>query len=155
MITIEAFNEVFVDDLWQVYYSAIRDVCINNYTDRQVKAWAPDDLDRTIWKDKMLEITPFIASIASTIVGYADLQEDGKIDHFYVHGAHQARGVGRALMECILCQGGEWDYLYSDVSFTAKPFFEHYGFSVLKVQEFEVRGEKLQNNLMRRSRLGS
>ena len=41
---------------------------------------------------------PFVAEIEGQIVGYADLQEDGYIDHFFVSGSMARRGVGSALM---------------------------------------------------------
>lgn len=37
---------------------------------------------------------------------------------------------------------------YADVSMTAKPFFQHYGFAVVRQQQKEVRGVVLTNFLM-------
>ena len=38
--------------------------------------------------------------------------------------------------------------LYSHVSITAKPFFEHFGFKVVNPQQVEIRGEILTNYVM-------
>ncbi len=38
--------------------------------------------------------------------------------------------------------------LYSHVSTTAKPFFDHLGFRVVKEQQVEMRGELLSNYVM-------
>jgi putative acetyltransferase len=81
-------------------------------------------------------------------VGYADLQSSGLIDHFFVHGKYQSMGVGGALMNAILEKEHSMTKLYSHVSITAKPFFQHYGFTVKKVQEVEIRGCKIKNNVM-------
>ncbi len=37
---------------------------------------------------------------------------------------------------------------YSHVSITAKPFFAHFGFDVVKAQEVEIRGQVLSNYIM-------
>lgn len=151
MISIVNFEKGMEDELWKVYFSAIRMVCINNYSLRQIQAWAPDQFNMDVWAKKIQEINPFVAKIGSTVVGYADLQPDGLIDHFFVHGEHQSIGAGTMLMKSILQKGHHMEKLYSHVSITAKPFFKHYGFIVLKEQEIELRGEILINNVMQRN----
>lgn len=39
--------------LWEVFYSAIHKVCAKDYTEEQINAWAPDDLDPGIWVSKI------------------------------------------------------------------------------------------------------
>jgi len=136
--------------IWQVYYSAIRLGCINDYSKEQVEAWAPDHYEMELWEQKIRSLDPFIAKIGSTIVGYADLQPDGKIDHFFVHGKYQGLGVGTILMETILDEAKHFKKLYSEVSMTAKPFYLHHGFSLVRVQKVDIRGVILINNLMQR-----
>ena len=150
MITIRKFKIGDEDGMWNVFYSSIHQVCSSNYTDEQIQAWAPDDLDPSIWVSKMQSIKPFVAVLGEKIIGYADLQNDGKIDHFFVHGDHQAQGVGSSLMTNIIENGVNKDKLYSEVSHTAKPFFEKCGFKVIKVQQVNMRGVELTNNIMER-----
>jgi putative acetyltransferase len=45
--------------------------------------------------------------------------------------------------------------LYSEVSITARPFFEYFGFRVVNTKEIAVRGQKLNNFLMKRVVRGS
>ncbi|MCK5855808.1 MAG: GNAT family N-acetyltransferase [Sulfurovaceae bacterium] len=135
-------------DLWQVYYTAIRLVCAKDYSDEQIKAWAPDNFDMKIFEEQQEILNPFVAKLGATIVGYADLQPNGLIDHFFVHGKYQSMGVGGALMNAILQKGHSMSKLYSHVSMTAKPFSQHYDFTVKKVQKVEVRGCKMKNNIM-------
>ncbi|WP_369921712.1 hypothetical protein AB8E32_05500 [Marinomonas polaris] len=40
--------------------------------------------------------------------------------------------------------------LYSHVSIAARPFFEHFGFSVMNEQRISLRGQELTNFVMER-----
>lgn len=42
------------------------------------------------------------------------------------------------------------DRIYSEVSVTARPFYEHMGFIVVNEQQIEVRGATLTNYVMER-----
>lgn len=101
----------------------------------------------------MSSINPFIAQINGVIVGYSDLQSSGLIDHFFCHHSYQGSGVGKALMSHIFEKGKDRgiNRFHSEVSITAKPFYEHFGFLVVKEQSFEVRGQKLTNYIMEKT----
>lgn len=150
MISIEPYRAGLEQDLWEVYHTAIRLVCTRDYSPEQVRAWAPDDLDPQDFADKLGQIQPFIAVLDGQVAGYADLQADGYIDHFFVHGRLQGKGVGSALMGRILTEGSSLDRLYSHVSVTAKSFFKAHGFAVIKEQRIELRGQWLKNSVMER-----
>jgi len=148
MITIRKFEIGDEGYIWNVFYSSIHQICSKDYSRDQVEAWAPKHLDSNIWRQKIQSICPFVAVLENTIVGYADIQPDGKIDHFYVHGNHQSKGIGKALMSNIFEKATKLDRLYSEVSHTAKPFFIKYGFNVIKQQQVQIRGMTLTNNIM-------
>ena len=78
------------------------------------------------------------------------MQNDGYIDFFFCHHAYQGKGVGKALMQHIIKTGRRYGLkrFYADVSITAKPFFQHYGFVVVRQQQKTVRGVVLTNFLM-------
>ena len=136
--------------LWEVFYSAIHQVCRKDYTEEQINAWAPDNLEPGIWDSKIRSVKPIVVVLHNKIVGYSDLQESGLIDHFFVHGDYQRRGIGRILMSEILKRGSSKEMLYSEVSHTAKPFYESYGFHVVKKQTVNMRGVLINNNVMER-----
>ncbi len=105
MITINKFEKEMIADLWQVYFTAIRLICVKDYSDEQVNAWAPDNFDMKLFEERQENLNPFVAKMGSKVVGYADLQPNGLIDHFFVHGKYQSMGVGGALMNSILKKG--------------------------------------------------
>lgn len=101
----------------------------------------------------MQGLRPFVAVDGASFLGYADCQSDGLIDHFFVHHQHQRQGVGNLLMARIEEHAGSVgiEVLTSNVSITARPFFERHGFSVVRQQQVEVRGESLTNFRMSRT----
>jgi putative acetyltransferase len=111
-----------------------------DYTAQQINAWAPPELDPALWRQRMRNIKPFVAQQGSAILGYADLQSTGYIDHFFVSGHRPRQGIGSLLMKRLHEEAAMMGLreLSSDVSRTAQPFFERHGFRVL-VQRAPVR----------------
>lgn len=138
--------------LHAVYHSAIHQIAIRDYTAEQVNAWAPDTLDLEVWKKRMRGIKPFVAVADGEIVGYGDVQTNGYIDHFFVSGTCPRQGVGRLLMEKIHETANQigLSELRSDVSRTAQPFFEHFGFQVVEQRSPVIRGVIVPNASMRK-----
>lgn len=150
MIKIREFQQGDEAVLRALFYHTIRKVNLKDYSVAQVQAWAPDNYDQAKWAARMAEIKPFIALINEQIVGYADVQQDGYIDHFFCHAGFQGQGIGKTLMQHIhqKAEGVGCMRLYSHVSKTAKPFFEHFGFQVQKKQQVSIRGQLLTNFVM-------
>jgi putative acetyltransferase len=148
VVLIEKFVEGMEKDLREVFFTSIRTTCAKDYSNAQLEVWAPQTYDHNSWNERIRGIRPFVARLDGKIVGYSDLQLDGYIDHFFVHGEFQARGIGTALMSTILKQGAESQFLCSQVSITAKPFFIRHGFEVLKAQEVSIQNIKLKNYYM-------
>jgi putative acetyltransferase len=140
--------------LFEVYHSAIHEVASRDYSPAQLDAWAPADLDRDLWTARIRGINPFVADIDGVLVGYADVQDSGYIDHFFVSGRHPRQGIGRALMQAIEREAERQSIktLSSDVSRTAQPFFESFGFVVVEQRRPVVRGIELANALMQKLR---
>ncbi|SEF48941.1 GNAT family N-acetyltransferase [Vibrio hangzhouensis] len=150
MITIRNYERKDAHVTWELKFQTIRNINIRDYSSEQVTAWAPANFDMDVWLKRVDNMKPFIAELNGQVVGFADLQQDGYIDHFFCHADYQGIGVGRALMEHIFSIGrlnGVSRY-YSAVSLTARPFYERYGFRVVKEQQMEVNGLLLTNFVM-------
>jgi putative acetyltransferase len=139
--------------LFDVYFTAIHLVARRDYTVEQVEAWAPRDVDLSLWQNKIRQLNPFVAELNGELVGYADVQPDGYIDHFFVSGKHPRRGIGALLMTRILEEAKSLaaSTLTSHVSRTAQPFFSKFGFVVAEQRYPEVRGIVIPNALMCRN----
>lgn len=151
-LRIREFAEGDESELRQVFHSSIHQVASRNYSAEQIEAWAPAQFDAQEWAARMRGIRPFVAELAGQVAGYADLQPDGYIDHFYVAGHAGGQGVGRALMghihEAASVQGIA--RLWSHVSLTAQPFFERAGFVIVERRLVTVRGAALANARMQK-----
>jgi putative acetyltransferase len=136
--------------LFEVYYSAIHLIARDDYSEEQLNAWAPSDLDLQLWVNRIRCINPFVAEIDGEPVGYADVQQNGYIDHFFVSGNHPRKGVGKALMKVIHSEAKLLPIkeLTSNVSRTAQPFFERFGFVVVEQRKPVIRGVEVPNALM-------
>lgn len=139
--------------LAEVFRQAIHQTAAADYTPEQLAAWAPAPHDPDLWAKRMQGINPFVAELDGVIVGYADVQSDGHVDHFFVSPAAGRRGVGSALMHRIheAARVKRLSRLYSEVSLTARPFFEKFDFVVDEAQVVMVRGIPLENFRMSKS----
>ncbi len=153
VMEIRRFEEGDEDRLFRVFFCAVHLIASRDYTAEQVAAWAPVDPDMAAWSDRMRTIRPFVVSVDGEIVGYADVQQNGYITHFFVSGRHPRRGIGAMLMrrlhEEVEIMG--IDRLSADVSLTAEPFFRHFGFEVVERKQPVRRGVTLDNALMRKA----
>lgn len=155
MIAIREYRADDAPALRAVYFSAIREVAAKDYSPKQIAAWAPETYDPSRWAARMAGISPFVAERDGLVVGYADVQPSGYIDHFFVAGHAGRQGVGCALMQQIHSRANALTLtsLFSDVSITARPFFEKWGFAVEAEQSMVVAGISLTNFRMRKIRL--
>lgn len=77
------------------------------------------------WGNNMRELRPFIVEVDGEIAGYADVQLNGYIDHFFVSGTYPRQGVGTLLMNIIHEKARQLGVceLTSNVSKAAEAFF--------------------------------
>ena len=137
-------------DLHKVFLSAIHEIAIRDYEPEQINAWAPRSLDPVLWVDRMRGIAPFVAEHDGKPVAYADLQDNGYIDHFFVSAPFARQGVGSKLMRRIHDAAAlkGIPVLTSHVSRTAQPFFRHFGFVIIEERQPVIRGITVPNALM-------
>lgn len=138
--------------LWQVFSSAIHQLACQHYTAAQVDAWAPPDMAQEAWASRIQALNPWVAELEGDIVGYADVQPSGYIDHFFVAGGYARQGVGSRLMAHLHAQAQRQGVkvLTAAVSWSAEAFFLHHGFEVVERRRPVIRGVPLDNAWMRK-----
>lgn len=138
------------DALIELFRLAVRQTAPADYSQDQVLAWAPDEIDRANWQRRRTCKPTWVAEIDGKIAGFMDLEADGHIDMAYVHPACQRLGVATALLSFVERAARMKDIkrLYTEASITARPFFEHRGFRVLSRQTVMLRGQAFLNYRM-------
>lgn len=134
-----------------IYYNTIHIVNVKDYSKEQIDAWAPlTSLDTNSWKEKWVKVRPIVAELNNVVIGFAELEDNGHIDCFYVHHEYQGKGVGSLLLKTIEQKAiaSNITRLFAEVSITAKPFFLKNGFVVIKQQLVTIRGVGLTNFIM-------
>lgn len=140
-------------EIWELFYNTIHNVNSRDYNSQQIAAWAPEDFDMDFAAQKFRDIDPFVVIYKDRIIAYADIQSDGYIDHFYCHHKFQGQGVGTLLFKTLEQQAKEIGIvkMYSNVSITARPFFEAMGFVVEEEQNIAIGEQRLKNYRMIRA----
>lgn len=152
MFTLRPYTPADAPALMALFRDTIRRVNVRDYTEEQVRAWAPDEIEPVRWASRFAGRFVVVAEAEGRPVGFAELEADGHIDRFYVSADHQGIGVGRAMIEAVIAEGQRLGLprLFAEVSITARPFFERTGFVVLAEQTVTVRGVGLTNCRMER-----
>lgn len=147
---IRAFREGDEGELFKIFHSSIHGLAGKDYSEEQIKAWAPKNLDQDVWLNRMQGISPFVVEYEGRLVAYADFQPSGYIDHFFVAEQFARKGIGSILMQHLHLIASERGIpeLSSDVSRTAQPFFARFGFEVVEQRNPVIRGVVVPNALM-------
>ncbi|MDZ8107442.1 MAG: GNAT family N-acetyltransferase [Nostoc sp. DedQUE12a] len=134
----------------KLFYDTIHEINIADYTQEQVDAWAPKNMDYEVWHKRLQVKLPYIAEDNGEIVGFGELEADGHIDCFYCHSKYQRKGIGSKLLSHLenTAKSQGIKRLYTEASITAKSFFEHKGFIVVREQQVERRGVWFKNYVM-------
>lgn len=135
------------DQIIVLFYNTVHKVNSKDYTQEQVNAWAPKEVDRKRWENNLTNKITFVAEEGAQILGFAQLEENGHIDCFYCHHNFQQQGVGTLLYEQIESKA-RWlnlARLFTEASITAKPFFQSKGFKIIHKQAVMRRGVTLVN----------
>ena len=81
------------------------------------------------------------------IVGFGDIDESGYLDRLFVHREHQREGIASAICDK-LEQAVSIRKITTHSSITARPFFEHRGYRVIREQTVIRNGIALTNFIM-------
>ncbi|MDR9402843.1 MAG: GNAT family N-acetyltransferase [Halothece sp. Uz-M2-17] len=147
---IRRFQNSDAQQIAQLFHDTVRNINSRDYSPLQVKAWAPDQIYFRNWATICSQYYTYVADCNGTIIGFAELEDNGNIHCFYCHHYYQGCGIGRQLYQTIESQAIQLQitHLVTAASITAQPFFVKMGFSVVEQQRVNRRGETFTNYLM-------
>ena len=138
-------------ELAELFYDTVHTVNDKDYTRKQLDAWATGEINLEAWNESFQAHHTVVAEMDGKIVGFGDMDETSYLDRLYVHKDYQRRGVATAICDA-LEQNAKAAEFTTHASITARPFFEKRGYTVVREQQVERRGELLTNFVMRKER---
>lgn len=132
--------------LVKLFYDTVHFVNSKDYSKKQVDVWASKTLDLVKWDQSLKEHYSLVALIDGKIVGFGDIDQTGYLDRLYVHHQYQGKGIAKAI--CSQLEKSVNGKITVHASITAKGFFEHRGYQVIKKQEVKRQGISLVNYVM-------
>ena len=134
----------------RLFYETVRAVNLRDYSEEQVRAWAPAVPDPEIWHSRMIQRCTLIVERDGDVVAFAELEADGHLDMFYCAKDAIGGGVGRQLYQAIETEALDLGIkrIFAEVSITARRFFECCGFAVEREQIVVRRGVEMTNFAM-------
>lgn len=150
---IRSYTPQDLDQMLALFYDTVHTVNAKDYTAQQQQAWAPDGCQRdqalrARWDSTLCAHLSLLAFEGEQLMGFGDIDiAQGYLDRLYVGAAFQRQGVATALcdrLEQAAYRAGS-STVWSDVSITARPFFESRGYRAIRRQEVVRNGVVLVN----------
>ena len=133
--------------LAELFYQTVHSVNARDYAQEQLDAWASGEVDLKAWDASFRAHGTIIAVENGKIIGFGDMDETGYLDRLYVHKDYQGQGIASAICDELERFASE-KTITTHASITAKPFFLHREYCVVRKQEVLRRGVALTNFVM-------
>ncbi|MHC0440099.1 GNAT family N-acetyltransferase [Flavobacterium sp. 3-210] len=147
------FRKATISDLAEMqklFVQTIRSVCKNDYNPAQIEAWTSGAKITERWIDVVEKQFVLLAIIQDKITGFGTLKDNNYIDFFFIHKDFQRQGIANKIFTELELEAKKHNskIITSDVSITAKPFFEKKGFVVKIEQKNRIKGVEIINYKM-------
>ena len=133
-----------IPTLKDLFRETVTTVNRRDYTCEETADWASCMDSRARWKE-LIDGMHVVVSVAPSdrIVGFAAINDEGYLHSMFVHKDCQGQGVATFLLDIMeeYAKRNGINEITSEVSITAKPFFERKGYTVITEQK--VRANKL------------
>ncbi|MEW9604904.1 GNAT family N-acetyltransferase [Bacteroides sp. L008] len=153
MITIRVALNTDIEEIQSLYRNTVLVINRRDYSQAEVEDWAScgDDLSKI---EDMIKTHYFIVAVnqRSQIVGFSSITSQGYLHSMFVHKDFQGKGIATMLLEEIerYAITAGIVRITSEVSLTARPFFEKKGYVVEGEQKRKANQLSLSNFRMAR-----
>ena len=149
-MVIRKYKSSDCEQLAELFYQTVHNVNAKDYTQEQLDVWATGNVNLEKWNKSFLEHYTIVAINDEIIVGFGDIDKTGYLDRLFVHKDYQKQGIA-SIMCNELEQSVKGNKITTYASITAKPFFEHRGYKVIREQQVIRNGISLTNYVMTKS----
>ena len=142
-----------ISDISNLFRNTIQNVNINDYSPQEIEAWSRGAENTENWIRRVDSHHFILARIDDQLVGMASIDVDSYLDVIYVHHEYQGLGIARTLLDHMedKAQKMGYNFMTSEVSITAKPFFQYKEFEILEPQLVLCRGVVLRNYYVKKT----
>ena len=99
-VKLRTFQEKDFAEVLRLFYDTVRNINSRDYTTEQISAWVLGVKEKRM-KSALLAHTTLVATSNQKMVGFADMDETGYLDHLYVHHQHQKQGIATMLCDLL------------------------------------------------------
>jgi putative acetyltransferase len=141
-----------IPQLQALYVHTIDNACTGDYDEAQRNVWKKSIENTGRWTVALQTQYFLVATIGGDIAGFGSLRDGDYIDFMYTATPYLGKGIASAIYTA-LEQEAIRQYkmtLTSDVSKTARRFFESKGFVIEKENEHMINGVMISNYRMRK-----
>lgn len=151
--TFRSVTEADIPELKELFRNTVLTINRRDYTAEEVADWASCAEKPGHW-EKLLATLHFIAATDAEgrIVGFTSIRSDGYLHSMFIHKDCQGQGLATALLQRIESYAQEHGIheITSEVSITARPFFERRGYIVEQEQRAQANRLQLTNYIMKK-----
>ncbi len=133
--------------LAELFYQTVHSINAKDYTDEQLNVWATGNVDLKEWNQSLSRHFSLVAIKDGIIAGFGDIDKTGYLDRLYVHKDYQNQGIATAICDKLEHAFGV-SKITTHASITAKPFFLHRGYSIIREQQVIRADIPLTNYIM-------
>lgn len=150
---IRPLTEADIPEMQSLFRSTVLFINTKDYTQEEAEDWAScgDSVER--WKTH-LSNHQFVGAFNTDnkMVGYSSMNKDGYLHSMFVHKDWQGKGIASLLLTEVENMARQFGVtrITSEVSLTARPFFEKQGYSVIKSQKAKANQLELTNFVMQK-----
>lgn len=151
--TVRPLTPADIPEMRELFQGTVRNVNSRDYTQEEVEDWASCGKDEAHLSD-LLSAHHFIAAFdeQGRMIGFSSMNSAGYLHSMFVHKEWQGRGVATLLLSEVERKAREYGVreITSEVSLTARPFFEKKGYQVVTAQKHRANRLELTNFVMRK-----
>ncbi|MBU3809519.1 MAG: GNAT family N-acetyltransferase [Candidatus Phocaeicola faecipullorum] len=150
---IRPLEEKDIHDMQNLFHTTVLNINIKDYTKEEVEDWASCGDDMEHWKEILFN-NQFIGAFneQGCLIGYSSMNKNGYLHSMFVHKDWQGKGIATLLLSEVekIARQYKVKEITSEVSKTARPFFEHKGYVVECEQKQQANRLKLTNYKMKK-----
>ena len=140
--------------LQPVFEKSVRQTCIRHYSKRQIDAWI-NKASPERWKELLESDLHFIVAEDTEkdmIAGFTSINKKGYLHSMFVAPDYQRQKVASLLLKAAESFAGRHhaEFVFTEASKTAKPFFEFMGYQTERKQTVSVNQVEMINFLMKK-----